>query len=71
MGKKDAKQEHYQVEEKAQDELRYTKQSVSSDESVECGVRSAEWAGRREWSFLFERVLKTWSWEGNLLFFVW
>ena len=43
MGKKDAKQEHYQVEEKAQDELRYTKQSVSSDErSVECGVRSAE-----------------------------
>ena len=36
MGKKDAKQEHYQVEEKAQDELRYTKQSTSSDE------RSAE-----------------------------
>ena len=43
MGKKDAKQEHYQVEEKAQDELRYAKWSTSSDErSAECRVQSAE-----------------------------
>ena len=42
MGTKDAKQEHYQVEEKAQDELRYMKQSTSSDE------RSAEWGVQSE-----------------------
>ena len=70
MGKKDMKQEHYQVKE-VKKKRRMNCATQSKARVVMRGVQSAEWVGWREWSFLFERVLKTWSQEGNLLFFVW
>ena len=69
MGKKDAKQEHYQVKE-AKKKCSMNCTTRSEVWVVTRGVWSAERAGWREWSFLFERVLKTWSQEGSLLFFV-
>ena len=57
MGKKDAKQEHYQFKE-AKKKCRMNCATQSEARVVTRGVRSAEQAGRREWSFLFERVFK-------------
>ena len=57
MGKKDAKQEHYQVKE-AKKKRRMNCATRSEVRVVTRGVRSAERAGRREWSFLFERAFK-------------
>ena len=70
MGKKDVNQEHYQVKEakkKRSTKLCYTKWGASSDErSAECGASESE----RMKLFVWKGFLKTWSREGNLLFFV-
>ena len=57
MGKKDTKQEHYQVKE-AKKKRRTNCATWSEVQVVTRGVQNVEQAGQREWSFLFERVFK-------------
>ena len=62
MGKKDAKQEYYQVEE-ARRKRRTNCATQSEARVVTRRVRSKR-VGENE-AFLLERFLKTWSWEGK------